>query len=323
MSQLKSFYSVNQSIARHLPFWTQGAGSNVSCKIDQETLVIKASGHRLDQVTESEGFVYLDFRKLREKLKNLLTVEKSAQEIGYSQAVSECKVVDQITLRPSMESGFHALSSKKWVAHFHSLASILMAEFHSKNSFEFQAWLQKKNWNNQIAFIPLSKPGWELSAFFYSTKAPISIIVNHGVILQSDDPNILELWAEIERDFLMDFKFVYLNSLMENRINSQSSALDYCDHLLKVSTPFSLRQGPVKFYFPDMAIYFSKLESFLKKTNKNDYELALEAPQDLKEIWLATQVLFRSCPDLIELPEKMVEDIVQLPTEKLRQIFLK
>jgi hypothetical protein len=322
MNLLNDFYHYNQEIARFLPLWTQGAGSNISCKLDDKVLAIKASGFRLDQVNEKSGHVFLNYPQLRTQLLNILKKDKSLQETAYSEAVATAKVPDQISLRPSMEAGFHAFSQKKWVAHFHSLASVLMAEVRDKKSDQFDQWLKKNNWNHLVHFIPLSKPGWELSAFFQSNDYPVNIIVNHGVILQSDDVSLLSTWDKIEDQFLVEFKFDYLKAIKDQFRNSKDG-LGNSNLITRMKTSFDIMTGPVKFYFPDMAIYFSKLEPHLKPVENHQFQLQASASEDLKEIWLATQILYRSLPGLSEIPEKMTAEITQLPTEKLRQKFLK
>lgn len=308
MSQLKSFCSVNQEIAHLLPLWTQGAGSNISYKITDELLMIKASGFRLDQVSEDRGFVYLNYKQLRSKLHNLVHLGKSQQEEAYSLSLSEVVISNQEGFRPSMESGFHAFSDYKWVLHFHSLAGILMGDVSQKKSDDFSKWIQKNKLEDKIHFIPLTKPGWELSQFFLENSKPINIIINHGVVLQSNNLQTLKEWENIEKSFLKEFGYINLLNLTHE-----------LRHQIKWKSDFL--KGPIKFYFPDMAIYFSKLEPYLKSYEKNIYELPKDAPIDLKEIWMATQILFLTCPTLVELPDWIIEEITQLPTEKLRQKF--
>lgn len=303
MTKRSIFLSFNQQIAKYLPLWTQGAGSNLSEKETAEEMIIKASGFRLDQVNANSGYVKLNFKTLNLLLLNISNNPKMDQESLYSESLVQAKTDINSPLRPSMEAGFHALSKYKFVLHFHSLAAILMGEHLD--------WLNLKN----INIIPLVNPGWELSKFFINNTAEMNILVNHGVILQSDSEGILEHWNHLEDDFLVKFKYTTLKSL-KNKITASNQLMTKLD-LAKFTS------GPLKFYFPDMAIYFQKLKPFLIPTEKNNFKISEEASKDLFEVWTATQILYQSNPQLPELPEKMIEEITKLPTEKLRQNFIK
>lgn len=297
------FLLFTQQIAKYLPLWTQGAGSNLSEKKDAQKMIIKASGFRLDQVNETQGSVELNFPTLKLYLQENLKKAPSEQETFYSQVLALSKSEQNSSTRPSMEAGFHALSPYKYVLHFHSLPAILMAEY--------PEWLKKKD----IHIIPLVNPGWELSKFFIDNDAELNILMNHGVMLQSNSEDVLETWNQLEDSFLAEYNYSLLQAL-KNKITSTNQPLTSKD-----LAPFL--KGPLKFYFPDMAIYYPKLKPFLKPIDNNQFELLNEANKDLVEIWTATQILYQSKPDLPELPEKMIEEITKLPTEQLRQNFIK
>lgn len=310
--EISSFIKLNQRISSYLPLWTQGAGSNLSLKLDENKMLIKASGFRLDQVDAGQGLVTIDFHKLKKQLQEISNQAPELQESLYSQAIKQSQIdvsnvnqdpsMSSVTqLRPSMEAGFHALSKFPLVLHFHSLAAILMGFYYEKKNSQFFAWAAKE----KIHFIPLVKPGWEISKFFLENDFEINILMNHGLILQASEESVLSRWEQKESDFLKTFGF---------------------EHLLKLKTwsEEGLNQGPLKIYFPDMAIYLERLRPYLMKVSGSTYfALKTEAPKDLKEIWWATQILFQSQPDLQELSEKLVEEITQLPTEKLRQWYMK
>jgi len=300
-----AFISLNQKIARLIPLWTQGAGSNLSEKISDKKMLIKASGFRLDQVTQDTGFVELNYHQLKDLLLINASQPKSEQEAFYSEALMTSKFQTQNSLRPSMEAGFHALSKYKFVLHFHSLAAVLMGAH--------PEWMKA----NHLYLIPLVNPGWELSQFFIKNDSELNILMNHGVILQSNTEGILQKWDQLENSFLAEFNYSLLLSL-KKKITTTHQYLNQPDLA-------SFLKGPLKFYFPDMAIYFQKLKPFLIPDNVEytSYTLSPEANTDLQELWIATQILFQSNPQLTEMPETMIESITKLPTEKLRQTFIK
>lgn len=76
--------------------YVQGGGGNTSVKLDGGLMAIKASGFRLTQVTETDGFAVVETATLKD-----VTAER-----GYQPR------------RPSVEAGFHALLGK-YVLHTH------------------------------------------------------------------------------------------------------------------------------------------------------------------------------------------------------------
>ena len=46
------------------PDYTQGGGSNTSVKLDDEYMAIKASGFKLRQVNELEGYVVVNYKNI-------------------------------------------------------------------------------------------------------------------------------------------------------------------------------------------------------------------------------------------------------------------
>ena len=76
--------------------YVQGGGGNTSVKLDNGLMAVKASGIRLAQVTETDGFAVVEVETLKDV----------TSEQGYKPA------------RPSVEAGFHALLGK-FVLHTH------------------------------------------------------------------------------------------------------------------------------------------------------------------------------------------------------------
>jgi len=92
---LKEFAKMSQVIGKRIDY-VQGGGGNTSVKLGNGLMVIKASGYRLSQVTESDGFAVVEI----DGLKNV------TKEQGYK------------LLRPSVEAGFHTLLDN-YVLHTH------------------------------------------------------------------------------------------------------------------------------------------------------------------------------------------------------------
>jgi ribulose-5-phosphate 4-epimerase/fuculose-1-phosphate aldolase len=305
------FLLINKFVAQRVPFWTQGAGSNISVKLSKRQMLIKASGFRLDQVTQTVGWLEIDYFLLKE---NLAKIEISeAGEAEYSKIVNAAKSKTTDSARPSMESGFHALLEAPIVAHFHSLAAILMFHYFQNEKVLLQNWLEQQDKKWHWHFQEIIAPGLALSKALDGQKSNVIILQNHGVILQLNSLTELKEWADLELEFCRYFK---LDCLLRC-LSDQNFSFD--DLLHEFST------GPFKIYFPDMVIYLAKVESSLNLLSNSTYQLKSDSKTGdfgPLELWLATQILFQTCPALLELDEPLAKQINNLPTEQLRKLFL-
>lgn len=286
MNDLKEFITASQIIGNKTPYWTQGAGGNISVKIDDE-LLVKASGYRLKEISEDHGWVKISLKQFKDDFSELEKVFIS--EAQYNDLLNR----HSTSHRPSMETGFHVTLPFKWVAHFHSLASILMTD--KKYGFE----------NSKFEKIGIMLPGFELAKHLkkYGKTKNIFLLQNHGAILCSDSPfftdsdeptGIMREWIQVENEFL-------------KKVES-------------VPVPFDNSPIPLKYYFPDAAVLSQRLLNILSHENgKYRVNSNSEQDKDALEIWQATHWLYKANPNLSELPAEYVRTVNQLPTEKLRQ----
>ena len=122
---VRELVAVSRRIGAGVPYWTQGAGGNLSWKDrTADRLWIKASGIRLDRVGEGDGMglACVLLSALRDRVANARGDAADA-EVTYARWLTELAESG----RPSMESGFHAVLNKEYVAHFHSLVAVLVA----------------------------------------------------------------------------------------------------------------------------------------------------------------------------------------------------
>ena len=100
--------------------YVQGGGGNTSYKLDDTLMAVKASGFRLDQISENQGYVVLDFKNIAEYFKNAdqdADIENESSKIIRGN-IKPFKRIEG--LRPSVEAGFHALLMRA-VIHSHSV----------------------------------------------------------------------------------------------------------------------------------------------------------------------------------------------------------
>lgn len=274
-------------IGMRVPEWTQGPGSNVSVK-EGDRLWIKASGYRLDAVTEIGGIACVRFRELGGEP----TEEK------YADALAASAERGGFLGRPSMETGFHAALGKKWVAHFHSVAALLLFHEYLTNPKKILDWL-RENSSEAFAFIESCRPGLLLSnRIAQMPQHSVYVLQNHGVILQgeNDFEEQLVKWSELEVRFLKAF-----------------------DYRLESPTNTAI---PFRIYYPDTAVFYDRLMRVLETTDSEKMRLKSDAwtiDRDACELWQATEILYRACPELSELPVEISSLVANLPTEKFRR----
>ncbi len=317
-------FEVGGLISRSTPFWIQGAGGNISLKQPQgDVLRIKASGLRLDQVSPQSGLVDLRLSECRSSLQQLH--EKSASvedkddvEEGYAQALTRPVVSasDPQFARPSMETGFHVALEAPLVAHFHALTGVLMADLWYAADSRFQSWAKSHLTSvfGSWMFVDWMKPGFELYEALATEECrdkKLIVMRNHGVILGLDGAAGFHKWVELENAFLTEFGFAELGQLRGKSIQD-----------IVAQRP-ELRTGPMRFLFPDTAVFLERLEKALKSTSTAGGEEhftfdVASTDRDALELWAGTQLLLKTKPDVSSLPHDFVAAVAKLPTERYR-----
>lgn len=113
--------------AGRLPDYTQGGGGNTSVKLSDELMAVKASGCKLSDMTLEDGFVVVNYKKVKEYYEK---VDISGKNDFYKESAQFVKD-NMVKLnnikegRPSIEAGFHSLLYK-YVIHTHSVYSNLL-----------------------------------------------------------------------------------------------------------------------------------------------------------------------------------------------------
>lgn len=155
------------------PLQVQGPGGNTSIK-DGETkngvaMWIKASGTELANGEDPSIFVAVDRQAAL------------AEAGGAGDGTCAATVLDpNNTLRPSIETTFHALFDWKVVAHTHSVATLVHAV-----SPEGRAVAKAKLAGLPVAFAPYRKPGLDLTTAIKAAitqETQVVVLENHGLI---------------------------------------------------------------------------------------------------------------------------------------------
>ncbi len=150
------------------PLRVQGPGGNTSIKSDN-VMWIKASGTELADAERKPIFVAVD----RDAAK--------AEASGAGDGSCKATVLDKTnTLRPSIETTFHAALDWPVVAHTHSIAALVHAI-----SPEGRLAAAQKLKGLPVVFVPYAKPGLPLTHEILARITPqtqIIVLENHGLI---------------------------------------------------------------------------------------------------------------------------------------------
>ena len=81
---------------------------NTSVKSDNNLMAVKASGYRLKDITEHDGFVYVDYKKIKEYHEKVDITDGGDYEKESGKVIKENTIQadDLKTLRPSVEAVF-------------------------------------------------------------------------------------------------------------------------------------------------------------------------------------------------------------------------
>lgn len=167
----------------------QGAGGNVSFKQGND-FWIKASGTWLADANRSSIFVHLDLNKV------LAGVEAGTNDF------SSC-ILENIGLRPSIETSLHAVLHHAVVVHVHSIHSLSWV-VRTKGKEQVAERLNGLNW----VWVDYVRPGLPLTRVIQAMlkekpDTDILLLANHGVFVAAETASAAnDLLKEVERRLL-------------------------------------------------------------------------------------------------------------------------
>ncbi|MBN2852384.1 MAG: class II aldolase/adducin family protein [Clostridia bacterium] len=193
--KLKQMAEMSQIVGKY-PDLVQGGGGNTSVKLDDHLMAVKASGCKLKDMTEKEGFVVIDYMKIREYYDKVDLNHKIDYYEDSTRFVKENTVHLpglQEGMRASVEAGFHSLLLD-YVIHAHSVyGNILTCTGEGKRIAEAMFGTCKYG----FMWLPYIAPGFELTLGFKKRldhfKAgngsipKIIFMESHGMVVTSDD----------------------------------------------------------------------------------------------------------------------------------------
>ncbi len=169
------------------PAYIQGGGGNVSIKISETDMLVKASGLRLDALRPDYGLVGIRYPELRHHYHSFRNEpgelhEHIAKNDEQVQAVTIKKETE--TLRPSIETGFHAVLGRV-VIHTHNVfANLLTCSVEGAGILETLF--------PESSQIPYRTPGVALTYAIQDTArirpSSVYFLENHGIITIGNTP---------------------------------------------------------------------------------------------------------------------------------------
>lgn len=190
---LKELETISQAVGIHVDM-VQAGGGNTSVKLDDKLMAVKASGFRLSQISPAEGYVVVDYQKIKNYFE---TVDLNQDKDYEKESVDFVKASivpfrDMKPLRPSVEAGFHSIL-KKYVIHTHPVYANVVCCSQSGSELVRKIFKGK---NYDCIWIPYINPGFCLTlsiqdeikkSLAVKGKFPEVIFMeNHGLVATSD-----------------------------------------------------------------------------------------------------------------------------------------
>ncbi len=195
--RLDDLVRISHAIGARAEF-VQGGGGNTSVKLSGDIMAIKASGYYLSDVQKDRGYAVLNHRRIRDFYYGNDPEELADAEMAGSVCARESTqaIPGLVTVRPSVEAGFHAIM-KTYVLHTHSVYANLAACSTASREIAqiaFQGATYSWGW------VPYTDPGAKLTFAIRDEltrveketgKIPSVILMqNHGIVVHDDNPNV-------------------------------------------------------------------------------------------------------------------------------------
>lgn len=262
--ELKQFADMSQAIGNRADY-AQGGGGNTSVKLDGNLMAVKASGYKLKDMKTNDGFVVIDFQKIR-KYYDDVNLESDTDFYKDSTAFVKENTVTlpglKEGMRASVEAGFHSLLYK-YVIHTHSVYANLLT-----CTMEGHKIADKLFGNSEYgyAWVPYITPGFDLTLGIKhilddrDTMPKIIFMESHGVLVSSDNYDecvqLHEMISEVILDELglpNEFEYVGLEEVGTDIYESKSDILkDYFKCTGRNAAWFE-----ANILYPDQAAYLS------------------------------------------------------------------
>ena len=165
------------------PLQIQGPGGNTSIKTPvgaRRAMWIKASGTELADAEARDVFVAVDVARARAEIDGVPGTDGTCRA-----AMLDAASTIRPSIRPSIETTFHAALDAAVVLHTHSVATLA----HAVGAMGTAAAMAKLEGMNAVA-VPYAKPGLPLTRAIRAAATPetrVFVLRNHGLVVAGDD----------------------------------------------------------------------------------------------------------------------------------------
>lgn len=283
----------------------QAGGGNSSVKLDEQQMLIKASGISLSEVTDQSGFVSVDYPLIRESMSDneFCSPDRKLREKRAAKLMDESKISNEG--KPSIETFLHALLNT-YTLHTHPLSvNVITAKPDWKSELELI-------WPDAI-YVPYHTPGIDLALSLeekieqYRTekgqKPKVIFLQNHGLIISSPVYEEVEELTEkvciaIEKSLSMNLdryrQVTQLQKLLSQLKIDNVKLLCNDDHVIQQFLGTEDSDAEVWPFCPDTLIYCGVRPVYLSSLyDANTIQKYLDKFQEYpKVIIINTQVYF-------------------------------
>ncbi len=283
----------------------QAGGGNSSVKMDNNQMLIKASGINLSQVDENNGYVTVNYQNIRTFLETEEFKQKDKKQREHAAAEAMKTATLSTTGKPSIETFLHALL-KKHTLHTHPITvNILAATSTWKEDLQHI-------WPDAVC-VPYETPGIDLAIAMqqeirqyqkqHNTLPKVVFLQNHGLIVSSDDLEEVEQLTEaitqkIESQLTLDFShyraITQLQHLIKKATANSVHMILSTDSIIKKLVQLEPPSTSVWPFCPDTLIYCGIKPLYLKQ--QDDLDSVAHYAQEYQDfprvIMLNNQVYF-------------------------------
>lgn len=288
---MEDFFNTAKVLGKNILF-VQGAGGNASVKLHNK-LYVKASGKNLRDMKKGQSYVCCEYKPLVSFINTRKRLEKKDEE-NFLKLITKNILPKESFGNSSMETGFHAVISSKYVFHLHSVYANI---FTCMKSGEKD--IKKIFFDVPFTMIDYKNPGYELAYYLSKEKKLESLIFlkNHGIIVHGKSTTYC----------------LKLITLLHDRIEKYLKERN-------AYKPFKIIKKYEKvsnYSFPDSAVFADVKINALSKQKK----------QDVREIMSAQQYIVETIKDLgrspVYLPKEAAKKLLSMNQEKYRIGLLK
>ena len=278
-NHINDLVKLSHSIGNHISY-AQGGGGNTSIKIDNNYMLIKASGYKLSDMNINHGYCTVNYKDIVNIINNEPQTNISESELYEN--IKKSSLDDQT---PSIETGFHSLLPFKCIAHSHSVYTNILTC--SMEGYE----VSKKIFNDlDILWVDYKNPGkyltYEIAKKYSNQK--VVFLKNHGLIVCED--NIKSL--------------ISLHENINQKVRKYFSIKDYSNSSVSDS---DIDKSHI--LFPDQVIFMSENISISSEAYRENLSAYIFILNTIKELNLTP----------VFIQENDVNYIQEMESEKFRK----